>query len=113
MKDYTLLVPVLRAHERQQLDLKGCEAGESTVPIDQLQDPQNYHKWADCITGPSSTLSGERPYSCSETYFLAIRVWNWFVSCLEKITEDARAEEKKGRPRILLAAPSGCPKVSF
>ena len=39
-------------------------------------------------------------------------MWNWFVGCLEKITDDARAEEKKGRPRILLAAPSGCPKVS-
>jgi len=98
--DYTLLVPVLRAHERQQLDLKGCEAGESTVPIDQIQDPQNYHKWIDCIQQKTSTLS-------------AIRVWNWFVGCLEKITEDARAEEKKGRPRILLAAPSGCPKRAY
>jgi len=98
--DYTLLVPVLRAHERQQLDLKGCEAGESTVPIDQLQDPQNFHKWTDCMQHETSTLS-------------AIRVWNWFVGCLEKITDDARAEEKKGRPRILLAAPSGCPKRSY
>jgi len=41
---------------------------------------------------------------------LAVRVWNWFLFCLEKITSDAREEEKKGRPRILLAAPSGCPK---
>ena len=49
---------MLRAHERQQLDLKGCEAGESTVPIDQIQDPQNYHKWTDCIQQKTSTLSG-------------------------------------------------------
>lgn len=96
--DYTLLVPVLKAHERQQLDLKGCEAGETTVPIDPIQDPQNYHKWGDCIQ--NETLS-------------ALRVWNWFLYCLEKITCDARQEERKGRPRILLAAPSGCPKRSF
>ena len=49
-------VPVLKAHERQQLDLKGCEAGETTVPIDPIQDPQNYHKWGDCIQ--NETLSG-------------------------------------------------------
>ena len=47
--DYTLLVPVLRAHERQQLDLKGCEPGESVVPIDPLNDPENTHKWSDCL----------------------------------------------------------------
>jgi len=46
----------LKAHERQQLDLKGCEAGETTVPIDPIQDPQNYHKWGDCIQ--NETLSG-------------------------------------------------------
>ena len=59
--DYTLLVPVLRAHERQQLDLKGCEPGESVVPIDPINDPENTHKWADCMlhdhTGPR--LSGK------------------------------------------------------
>ena len=46
----------MKAHERQQLDLKGCEAGETTVPIDPIQDPQNYHKWGDCIQ--NETLSG-------------------------------------------------------
>ena len=38
------------------MDLKGCEAGETTVPIDPIQDPQNYHKWGDCIQ--NETLSG-------------------------------------------------------
>jgi len=36
----------------------GCDPGEATVPIDQICDPQNYHKWQDCIIPQTSTLSG-------------------------------------------------------
>lgn len=42
-----------------------------------------------------------------------MRVWNWFLLCLEKITQEARLEEKKGKPRILLATPSGCPRRAY
>ena len=52
-------VPVIRAHDRQHLDLKDCEAGETTVPIDPIQDPENSHKWGDCILPQTSTLSGK------------------------------------------------------
>ena len=58
--DYTLLVPVLRAHERQQLDLKGCEPGESVVPIDPVNDPENTHKWSDCLIPDNTTNGGQR-----------------------------------------------------
>jgi hypothetical protein len=44
---------------------------------------------------------------------IALRVWNWFLKCLEQITFDARQEEKKGKPRILLATPSGCPRRAY
>ena len=43
----------------------------------------------------------------------ALRVWNWFLHCLDRICSDARLEEKKGAPRILLATPSGCPRRAF
>ena len=44
---------------------------------------------------------------------IALRVWNWFLSCLEHISQEARLEEKKGKPRILLATPSGCPRRAY
>ena len=46
-------------------------------------------------------------------FFLALRVWNWFLRCLDHITQEARIEEKKGKPKILLAVPAGCPKRAF
>ncbi|CAG5077587.1 Oidioi.mRNA.OKI2018_I69.PAR.g8762.t1.cds [Oikopleura dioica] len=101
--DYTLLVPVMRANERQQLDLKGCEPGESIVPIDMMNDPDNHRLWQDSlITEPS----GQQRLS-------SLRVWNWFLKCLEIICQEARIEEKKGKPKILLAVPAGCPKRAF
>ena len=69
--DYTLLVPVIRAHERQQLDLKGCEAGETTFPIDLTNDPENTEKWADCLINDgdgAARLSGEDFIAFFETF---------------------------------------------
>ena len=58
---YVFLVPVMRANERQQLDLKGCQPGESIVPIDMLNDPDNHRLWQDSlITEPS----GQQRLSC-------------------------------------------------
>jgi hypothetical protein len=56
-----ILVPVMRANERQQLDLKGCEPGESTVPIDMMNDPDNHRLWQDSLI---SEPSGQQRLSC-------------------------------------------------
>jgi len=108
----------MRANERQQLDLKGCEPGESTVPIDMMNDPDNHRLWQDSlISEPSGQQRLSGKLIIKKTRFIiinsALRVWNWFLKCLDHITQEARIEEKKGKPKILLAVPAGCPKRAF
>ena len=67
----------MRANERQQLDLKGCEPGESTVPIDMMNDPDNHRLWQDSlISEPSGQqrLSGKLIIKKKHVLLLSIQL---------------------------------------
>ncbi|XP_074838989.1 LOW QUALITY PROTEIN: transmembrane protein 102 [Carettochelys insculpta] len=94
--DYTLLVPVLQAHDSPvPLDLRGVPPGHARLPLAPF-GPEAHRHWADCCQ-----------HHGGQGYLAPGLVSAWFCQALVAVADQARAAPHRGGPNVEQAARHG------
>nr|CAB3263663.1 protein MB21D2 [Phallusia mammillata] len=100
--DYTLFVPILKLHDRNQpvvLDMRHSIPCHSWLSL-KLFDDETISRWESCCCAVEQ--QGETNY-----YLSPPKVCEWFHDALLKVTDEVKAKPKRGNPTILTVSNNG------
>ncbi|KAI9532873.1 protein MB21D2 isoform X1 [Gymnodraco acuticeps] len=95
--DFTLLVPALKLHDRNQpvtLDMRHSALGHSWLSL-RLFDEGTIAKWKDCCTLMEHNISGATNYFFSPTL-----VSDWFHRAVSLVLLEVQKKPQRGMPRV-------------
>ncbi|XP_036413835.1 protein MB21D2 [Colossoma macropomum] len=95
--DFTLLVPALKLHDRNQpvtLDMRHSAPGHSWLSL-RLFDEGTVGRWKDCCTDTEPDVSGVNNYFFSPTL-----VSDWFHEAVGSVLRELGRKPQRGTPRV-------------
>uniref|UniRef100_H2ZGU5 Mab-21-like nucleotidyltransferase domain-containing protein n=1 Tax=Ciona savignyi TaxID=51511 RepID=H2ZGU5_CIOSA len=100
--DYTLFVPVLKLHDRNQpvvLDMRHSIPCHSWISL-KLFDDVTVSRWESCCKTIENQTEGGQ-------FLSPPKVCEWFHETLVKVTDELKENVKRGQPKIVAVQQSG------
>ncbi|XP_026883559.2 protein MB21D2 [Electrophorus electricus] len=104
--DFTLLVPALKLHDRNQpvtLDMRQSALGHTWLSL-RLFDEGTINRWKECCVGAEPEAG---PEGATGHFFSPTRVSEWFHEAVGSVLQELRHRPQRGMPRVEKAERGG------